>query len=65
MKRAVTAATAVASPGALLSGPACSNCGAPLQITMAGDCTHCGAHLTAGEFDWILSKIEQDDSYRG
>ena len=21
--------------------------------------------VTAGEFDWILSKIEQDDSYRG
>jgi hypothetical protein len=32
---------------------------------MAGACTHCGAHVTSGEFDWILSKIEQDDSYRG
>ncbi|MDQ3301025.1 MAG: Tim44 domain-containing protein [Myxococcota bacterium] len=51
--------------GAPVTNPACSNCGAPLQITMAGDCTHCGAHLTAGEFDWVLSKIEQDDSYRG
>jgi hypothetical protein len=44
---------------------ACGNCGAPLEVTMAGACTHCGAHLTAGEFDWVLSKIEQDDSYRG
>jgi hypothetical protein len=44
---------------------ACSNCGAPLQITMAGECEHCGAHVTAGEFDWVLSKIEQDDTYRG
>ncbi len=43
----------------------CSNCGAPLQITMAGECEHCSAHVTAGEFDWVLSKIEQDDSYRG
>ena len=30
-----------------------------------GACAHCGAHVTAGEFDWVLSKIEQDDSYRG
>jgi hypothetical protein len=32
---------------------------------MAGTCDHCGAHVTGGEFDWVLSKIEQDDSYRG
>jgi hypothetical protein len=43
----------------------CGNCGAPLQVTMAGACNYCGAHLTSGEFDWVLSKIEQDDSYRG
>jgi uncharacterized Zn finger protein (UPF0148 family) len=43
----------------------CSNCGAPLRITQAGECEHCGAHVTAGEFDWVVSKIEQDDSYRG
>lgn len=43
----------------------CGNCGAPLAITMAGACAHCGAHVTSGEFDWVLSKIEQDDSYRG
>ncbi|MEZ4399343.1 MAG: TIM44-like domain-containing protein [Kofleriaceae bacterium] len=44
---------------------ACGNCGAPLVVTMAGACDHCGVHVTAGEFDWVLSKIEQDDSYRG
>ncbi len=43
----------------------CNNCGAPLQINMAGNCEHCGAHVTSGEFDWVLSKIEQDDSYGG
>jgi hypothetical protein len=43
----------------------CGNCGAPLEVTMAGACHYCGAHVTAGEFDWVLSKIEQDDSYRG
>lgn len=47
------------------SEPVCGNCGAPLKITMAGTCDHCGAHVTAGEFDWVLSKIEQDDTYRG
>jgi predicted amidophosphoribosyltransferase len=51
--------------GAPKAEPACGNCGAPLAITMAGACEHCGAHLTAGEFDWVLSKIEQDDTYRG
>jgi uncharacterized Zn finger protein (UPF0148 family) len=51
--------------GAPVTTPSCSNCGAPLQISMAGACEHCGAHITAGEFDWVLSKIEQDDSYRG
>jgi uncharacterized Zn finger protein (UPF0148 family) len=45
--------------------PVCGNCGAPLVVTQAGACTHCGAHVTAGEFDWVLSKIEQDDTYRG
>jgi hypothetical protein len=44
---------------------ACSNCGAPLHISQAGTCEHCGAHVTSGEFDWVLSKIEQDDTYRG
>lgn len=47
------------------SAATCGNCGAPLAITMAGACEHCGAHLTSGEFDWVVSKIEQDDTYRG
>ncbi|MBE7447696.1 MAG: TIM44-like domain-containing protein [Kofleriaceae bacterium] len=51
--------------GPTRADPACGNCGAPLVVTMAGGCHHCGAHVTAGEFDWVLSKIEQDDSYRG
>ncbi|CAN5792632.1 hypothetical protein BH11MYX3_BH11MYX3_13770 [soil metagenome] len=51
--------------GAPIATPNCPNCGAPLNITMAGECEHCRAHITAGEFDWVLSKIEQDDTYRG
>jgi predicted lipid-binding transport protein (Tim44 family) len=41
----------------------CPNCGAPLDITMTGNCTSCNAKVTAGEFDWVLSRIEQDDVY--
>ena len=51
--------------GAPKAEPVCGNCGAPLQVTQSGACEHCGAHVTAGEFDWVLSKIEQDDTYRG
>ncbi len=44
----------------------CPSCGAPSdKVSMAGTCEYCGAHLTRGEFDWVLSKIEQDESYRG
>jgi uncharacterized Zn finger protein (UPF0148 family) len=51
--------------GATKTEAACSNCGAPLKITQAGACEFCGAHVTGGEFDWVVSKIEQDDTYRG
>jgi hypothetical protein len=44
---------------------ACASCGAPLQSSMSGTCDYCHVHVTAGEFDWVLSKIEQDDTYRG
>jgi hypothetical protein len=52
------------------SGPAgdpaaCPGCGAPLDINMAGHCKHCQAKVTSGEFDWVLSRIEQDESYQG
>jgi hypothetical protein len=43
----------------------CPSCGAPLSINMAGNCTHCSARVTSGEFDWVLSRIEQDESYQG
>lgn len=43
----------------------CPNCGAPLKVNNAGVCDFCGGKITSGEFDWILSKIEQDESYRG
>ncbi|HVK65359.1 MAG TPA: Tim44-like domain-containing protein [Polyangium sp.] len=52
--------------GAPRTDPVCPNCGAPnAEINMSGACGHCNAHLTAGEFDWVLSRIEQDEVYRG
>jgi predicted lipid-binding transport protein (Tim44 family) len=51
--------------GAPRAEPNCPSCGAPLDVNMAGHCAHCGVHVTSGEFDWVLSRIEQDDSYEG
>lgn len=51
--------------GASRGDTACPNCGAPLRIGMAGTCEYCRIKVTAGEFDWVLSRIEQDDSYTG
>lgn len=51
--------------GAPKADKTCPNCGASLDVNMAGLCEHCGARITSGEFDWVLSKIEQDDSYTG
>jgi hypothetical protein len=51
--------------GAPRSDKNCPNCAAPLDTNMAGECTYCGAKVTSGEFDWVLSKIEQDEAYTG
>jgi hypothetical protein len=56
--------------GAAKKGPThtdrvCPSCGAPLAINMAGVCTYCKAKVTSGEFDWVLSRIEQDEVYTG
>lgn len=51
--------------GAPKAQKSCPNCGAPLQINQAGICEYCKAKVTSGEFDWILSRIEQDEAYQG
>jgi hypothetical protein len=51
--------------GPAKSDGACPSCGAPLQIEMAGHCVYCRAKVTSGEFDWVLSRIEQDEVYEG
>jgi hypothetical protein len=55
----------VAPKGPARVDAACPSCGAPLQIEMAGNCVYCRAKVTSGDFDWVLSRIEQDDVYDG
>jgi len=39
----------------------CPRCGAPLQLTQIGECRFCKAAVTSGKFDWVVSRIEQED----
>lgn len=41
----------------------CPNCGAPLDLDLAGTCKYCKAPVMSGEFDWVLSRIEQLPSW--
>jgi predicted lipid-binding transport protein (Tim44 family) len=43
----------------------CPSCMAALSVTQTGVCTYCGTKLTRGDFDWVLSRIEQDEEYIG
>ena len=54
-----------ARPAAARADLNCPNCGAPLKVNNAGVCQFCGGKITSGEFDWVLSRIEQDESYSG
>lgn len=54
-----------AKPSAARADLNCPNCGAPLKVNAVGICEFCGGKITSGEFDWVLSKIEQDESYAG
>ncbi len=40
----------------------CPNCGAPLALTQIGQCRYCKAAVTSGRFDWVVSRIEQEDA---
>ncbi len=43
----------------------CPNCGAAVNVGATGICPHCGGKLAGGDFGWVLSRIEQDEAYRG
>ncbi len=40
----------------------CPSCGAPLdKMAMTGVCGYCESKVTAGRFDWVATRISQDD----
>jgi ribosomal protein L37AE/L43A len=51
--------------GPAKADPTCPRCSAPIDVTVAGECKYCKAKVTSGEFDWVLSRIEQDEVYQG
>ena len=51
--------------GASRADRSCPACGAAVKVSMEGNCAYCAALVTTGDFDWVLSRIEQDDSYTG
>jgi predicted lipid-binding transport protein (Tim44 family) len=41
-----------------LQAHSCPSCGASFNIGQDGRCRGCGQHVTGGEFDWVLSRVE-------
>lgn len=37
----------------------CPNCGAPLEVNATGQCNYCTAVVSSGQYDWVLSQIDQ------
>ena len=54
-----TGATTSGKPGTLEN--TCPGCGAPVSLTQIGECRYCKAAVTTGKFDWVVSRIEQED----
>ena len=43
----------------------CPSCGAPLSLTQIGECRYCKAAVTSGKFDWVVSRIDQEEASTG
>lgn len=41
----------------------CPSCGASLHVGLSGKCSYCDVRITLGQFDWVLSRIQQDETY--
>ena len=55
-----------AATGVPRTDDTCPNCGADAShVNMAGTCGSCDVKITSGAFDWVLSRIEQDEVYEG
>ena len=61
-QRSIGVATS-GKPGTLEN--TCPSCGAPLALTQIGECRYCKAAVTSGKFDWVVSRIEQEDDESG
>lgn len=45
------------------SSQTCSGCGATIEVGMTGECPYCGMVVSGKNFDWVLSRIDQDEDY--
>jgi len=61
-QRSVGVATSQ-KPGTLEN--TCPSCGAPVSLNQIGECRYCKAAVTSGKFDWVVSRIEQEDFAAG
>jgi len=43
----------------------CPGCGAPISLNQIGECRYCRAAVTSGKFDWVVSRIEQEQEWSG
>jgi len=43
----------------------CPNCGGRRKEGQTVICEYCGGQFVSGDFPWVLSRIEQDEAYRG
>jgi len=50
---------AVTKPGNGTLSAHCPNCGAPLDVDLAGVCSYCHAAIMSGKYDWVLTRIDQ------
>jgi predicted lipid-binding transport protein (Tim44 family) len=56
-------ATATTPPGGGTLSAKCPNCGAPLDLDLAGTCKYCKAPVSSGSYDWVLARIAQVPAY--
>jgi predicted lipid-binding transport protein (Tim44 family) len=53
---------ATTKPGGGTMSQKCPNCGAPLDLDLAGVCSYCKAPVMSGKYDWVLTRIDQVSS---
>lgn len=53
------ASSATTRPSGGTLSQKCPNCGAPLDLDLAGVCSYCRAPVMSGKYDWVLTRIDQ------